>query len=316
MPDQPTTAPVAYSDGKGTLNLYCLACPRPPEVTIALTVNDIDHWEQCRACGRYVVDVAREAAANLARACTWPACLTPNQHTELAAQVTAAEHGQHRPAMPDQRAICGCTEATPAPAPVDPALQQRTTQTPDTHPRDRLCDAFFRLIRENQHRSVIAPGVMADTALTELAPELARAQLGDHTKQELADLAVNAANALRDEKRHYAISCQEITRLRELVGRLGSTEQQRRDDLDLERRLHEEHRRALALLLGLPPDTDWPGLTRRITVQQQALAEPQVICPCGLGTRLGCATEKWGCVHDHEQPRDDTPSAPAKDGTP
>jgi hypothetical protein len=43
--------------------------------------------------------------------CTWPACLTDAQHTELAAQVTAEEHGEHRPAMPDQRAACGCSEA-------------------------------------------------------------------------------------------------------------------------------------------------------------------------------------------------------------
>lgn len=62
MPEPDTTpaAPVAYGDGKGTLNTYCVACPRPEGVGIPLAINDVNHWEQCRACGRYVVDVARE----------------------------------------------------------------------------------------------------------------------------------------------------------------------------------------------------------------------------------------------------------------
>ncbi|WP_019357957.1 hypothetical protein [Streptomyces sp. AA1529] len=34
-------------------------------------------------------------------------------------------------------------------------------------------------------------------------------------EKELASLAVNAANALRDEKRHYEIACQDNARLRE-----------------------------------------------------------------------------------------------------
>lgn len=41
----------------------------------------------------------------------------------------------------------------------------------DDHPRDRLCAAFIRLIRDSA-ASVIAPGAMADVALAELAPEL------------------------------------------------------------------------------------------------------------------------------------------------
>jgi hypothetical protein len=49
------------------------------------------------------------------RACIWPACLTPGQQAELAEQVTAAERGEHRPPMPDQRDTCGCTEL-PRPA--------------------------------------------------------------------------------------------------------------------------------------------------------------------------------------------------------
>ncbi|NUP52329.1 MAG: hypothetical protein HOW97_34160 [Catenulispora sp.] len=63
MADAPPTATVAHGDGRGILNTYCLTCPRPADVTLPLTINDVDHWEQCRACGRYVVDVARDAAA-------------------------------------------------------------------------------------------------------------------------------------------------------------------------------------------------------------------------------------------------------------
>lgn len=56
-------SPVAYGDGRGSLNTYCIECPRPADVTLPLTVDHVDHWEQCRSCGRYVVDVARVAAA-------------------------------------------------------------------------------------------------------------------------------------------------------------------------------------------------------------------------------------------------------------
>lgn len=48
-------------------------------------------------------------------------------------------------------------------------------------------------------------------------------------RAELASLAVNAANALRDEKRHYEIACREIARLKDLVDRLGQTERLQRD---------------------------------------------------------------------------------------
>lgn len=41
------------------------------------------------------------------------------------------------------------------------------------------------------------------------------------TAEQLASLAVNAANALRDEKRHYEIACQENARLRAVVARIG-----------------------------------------------------------------------------------------------
>lgn len=40
------------------------------------------------------------------------------------------------------------------------------------------------------------------------------------TERELASLAVNAANALRDEKRHYEIACQEIARLKARIAEL------------------------------------------------------------------------------------------------
>ncbi|CAL9668250.1 hypothetical protein SUDANB145_07274 (plasmid) [Streptomyces sp. enrichment culture] len=42
----------------------------------------------------------------------------------------------------------------------------------------------------------------------------------DRAAEELASLAVNAANALRDEKRHYEIACEENARLRAEVERL------------------------------------------------------------------------------------------------
>jgi hypothetical protein len=195
MPDQPNTAPVAYSDGKGTLNLYCLACPRPPEVTIALTVN-------------------------LARACTWPACLTPNQHTELAAQVTAAEHGQHRPAMPDQRAVCGCTEATPTLAPVDPALQQRTAAAVRTIPdgaRPRTTDEWAALVT----RAVLA----------ELRPELERAA---HAGRLEIALRANQTAALEATERAEAAEAA-LARIRDLAATTHDNTTPGRSDYDIGR---------------------------------------------------------------------------------
>lgn len=48
--------------------------------------------------------------ADQPRACTWPACLTPAQQTELADQVTASMLGEPTTPGPDQRPICGCRE--------------------------------------------------------------------------------------------------------------------------------------------------------------------------------------------------------------
>lgn len=42
--------------------------------------------------------------------CTWPDCLTPEQQTELADQVTASMLGEKTTPGPDQRPICGCRE--------------------------------------------------------------------------------------------------------------------------------------------------------------------------------------------------------------
>lgn len=53
-----------------------------------------------------------------------------------------------------------------------------------------------------------------------LVTDGAEAQQQPETQTELASLAVNAANALRDEKRHYEIACQEIARLSVVVARL------------------------------------------------------------------------------------------------
>lgn len=52
----------------------------------------------------------------------------------------------------------------------------------------------------------------------------------DQAAPELASLAVNAANALRDEKRHYEIACEEIARLRATINRV----RQLHDALDAE----------------------------------------------------------------------------------
>ncbi|MGW6395431.1 hypothetical protein ACWFR1_34185 [Streptomyces sp. NPDC055103] len=56
---QPTAA--AYSDGKG--RAYCLTCAAHPGAEVPLTIDSIDPWEACAHCGRFVVDVAREAPA-------------------------------------------------------------------------------------------------------------------------------------------------------------------------------------------------------------------------------------------------------------
>jgi hypothetical protein len=47
--------PVAYS-GKG--RAFCLTCPRPDGEDVPLTVDDIQPYECCAACGRDLVDVA------------------------------------------------------------------------------------------------------------------------------------------------------------------------------------------------------------------------------------------------------------------
>ncbi|MEU6979647.1 hypothetical protein [Streptomyces sp. NPDC046371] len=52
---------VAYGDGKG--RAYCLGCASTAGATVPLTVNVVDHWEECPSCGRHVVDVARQQPA-------------------------------------------------------------------------------------------------------------------------------------------------------------------------------------------------------------------------------------------------------------
>lgn len=47
-------------------------------------------------------------------ACVWPDCLTDAQQAQLADEVVASMHGEATTPMPDQRPICGCTEAPPA----------------------------------------------------------------------------------------------------------------------------------------------------------------------------------------------------------
>jgi hypothetical protein len=57
---------------------------------------------------------------------------------------------------------------------------------------------------------------------------------------ELASLAVNAANALRDEKRHYEIACEENARLRAAVERVRGLA----DAIDAEMRIEPDTQRA------------------------------------------------------------------------
>ncbi|MGW2010828.1 hypothetical protein [Streptomyces nigrescens] len=52
---------MAYNDGMGSARVYCLVCPRPSDVDVPLTINDVEHWELCSSCGNYLVDVARAA---------------------------------------------------------------------------------------------------------------------------------------------------------------------------------------------------------------------------------------------------------------
>lgn len=64
MTDSTTRPAVAYGDGKGYLNIYCVDCRRPAGVTLPLNIEDVDPYESCRACGRNVVDVARAREAH------------------------------------------------------------------------------------------------------------------------------------------------------------------------------------------------------------------------------------------------------------
>jgi hypothetical protein len=52
---------VAYNDGMGAARVFCIACPRPEDVDVPLTINDVEDWDLCPSCGRHVVDVARAA---------------------------------------------------------------------------------------------------------------------------------------------------------------------------------------------------------------------------------------------------------------
>ncbi|HEY5835040.1 hypothetical protein [Streptomyces sp.] len=49
-------------------------------------------------------------------------------------------------------------------------------------------------------------------------------------------------------------------------------------DRDGERATHEEHRRGMALILGLRLDADWLAITRRVTAQQKALDDVRRLC--------------------------------------
>lgn len=56
---QPTPKPpAAYNDGMGSGRVYCLTCPRPDDVDVPLTIDDVDLSDLCPSCGRHVVDVA------------------------------------------------------------------------------------------------------------------------------------------------------------------------------------------------------------------------------------------------------------------
>ena len=60
MSNAPTAdRPTAYSDGKGNARVFCVACPRPADVTVPLTIDAVDDWDLCPSCGRHVIDVAR-----------------------------------------------------------------------------------------------------------------------------------------------------------------------------------------------------------------------------------------------------------------
>jgi hypothetical protein len=188
MPDQPNTAPAV------------ILAPWTPEQVRNLNAFQSGGGMHPFTCGK---DHGAQAVALIARTDGWHCSAPPCDYRQDWAHAFMADPTAWPKPFPRGVAVLPGPGATPAPAPapVDPALQQR----------------IARVIEECR---VLTPEALTAAVLAELAPELGRAQLGDRTRQELADLAVNAANALRDEKRHYRIACQDIARLRAQLDRI------------------------------------------------------------------------------------------------
>lgn len=130
----------------------------------------------------------------------------------------------HNPATAGEATQLGTaaatSNATAASVGVDPALRDRIARAARTVPI-RLGPNALAMAQRGE-AIILNYGEADDLAaavLAELAPELTRADLGDRTHRELASLAMNAANALADEKRHYAIACAENARLRDRAER-------------------------------------------------------------------------------------------------
>lgn len=65
---------------------------------------------ECEICTPISHDITTPARP----ACRWPDCLSPDQQTQLANEVTAVMPDHPSKPMPDQRGICGCAEAETA----------------------------------------------------------------------------------------------------------------------------------------------------------------------------------------------------------
>ncbi|MFD8088733.1 hypothetical protein [Streptomyces malaysiensis] len=99
--------------------------------------------------------------------------------------------------------------------------------------------------------------------------------------QELASLAVNAANALHDEKRHYRIAVAEVERLTRLLGeRDGELGEAVRVSEALNRRLRDEQMAGSALYAAMTQPTT-PEQRQAALDQFQSVAQQVTITEAG-----------------------------------
>jgi hypothetical protein len=112
-------------------------------------------------------------------------------------------------------------------------------------------------------------------------PPAGRAPAADRAADELASLAVNAANALHDEKRHYEIACQENARLHAAIDRVRRLHDNLTAETDLASPDDEITRGAAARKIAAALDgwTD-PAELRRLAggAQQDPTQDGEPVC--------------------------------------